>query len=183
MKKIFLISLAVSLLISCQIQNNNKQALNDPDWSDALSVAVAFAEISVDELFLYDSYDNKRLTEIISAEYKYGAEEFGYQLEESKLDYIEHRKNSPIPNSLDSFQWVKFTNDTIGLNEAYIVLSEPFHVDSMLVMYSMTYRNSRESEEQIWIYYLQEQEGKMKTKLIYDVNNNEFFESVPLDSK
>lgn len=170
-------------MLSCQLEQKKEQVLSDSDLYDALAVAVGFARINADELFLYENYENKDLADILSNEYRFGAEDFGYQVEESVLDNIEHRKNSRISISLDSIQWIRFTNDTIGLNEAYIVLSEPFNVDSLMVMYSMTYRNRIDSEEQLWIYYLQEQDGKMKTKLIFDVTNNEFFESTPLENK
>lgn len=169
------ISIAV-VLFSCSITKNSDLILEDNEWRDALEVAVMFAEITSEEIDMYSYFENRKLKDELHSAYLSVAEEFGYSINDSIADYIFKRNNSKICNRLDTIMKINFVRDTIGLDE-YIMISEPFYISNDLLCYSMMYKKLNASKSSHWIYYITKQNGSVKTKAIYDIKEDEFYEA------
>lgn len=130
--KYIIINILTIILCSCYRTDDVKPILTDNEWKDALEIAVLFAEINSDEIFIYSHFDNKRLKYELQSAYLAGSEDFGYAINDSISDYIIERRNSRIRNRFDSIMNIRLVEDTVNLNE-FILLSEPFYIDNDLL--------------------------------------------------
>lgn len=179
--KATIITFVLVALGSCNNPDNyNQTILNDNEWFDALEIAITFAEINSSGIGIYECFDNCKLKNELYSAYQYGAENFDYIVSDSILNFILDRGNSKIVNKIDTLFDVRFVNDTSNLDE-YLLLSEPFYIDSQLLCYSMLYKNSEVESFSCWVYYIQKHNGSIKTLAIYDINGDAFYEAQPLN--
>jgi hypothetical protein len=162
---------------SCQLQVSNSLILNDTEWYDALELALTFTGTEHGDVNIFDHFGNRELAEIISYEYTFGSKDHGYQINDSILHLLATRDNGLIVNRLDTMLGIRFISDTIDFPKDYLLLSQPFVIDESLLCYSITQRKVDSSKDHHWIFYISKQGGAIKTKAIYDVTGDRYYES------
>jgi hypothetical protein len=177
MKQLFFL-LVIILGTSCVKEKRTQdQMLTDNDWHDFLSKSLALA--NVNKPFIFKEYGNIELMEITSSLYT-NCEDLGYKINDSILANIHKRINKPITNNLDTMFSASFVSDTNKLGYDFVVFSEPFHVNSEMLLITMLKKDVKENKIYQWGFFLKRQNGSMKIITFYNAQKDLFYDPIPL---
>lgn len=174
MKELILVIL-LSVVFSCK-SNNVQEVLNRKQFVEVLEQSILLSGITSSKISLYNEYDNNLNIDSVLAFYQYGSNIFGYEISDSITNYVLERKDNPIPRNINELSVldIEVISDTLNFNEDYILISEPFLIDSNKMLFTMSNKNT--TGKASWIFFFEKKQDSLILIRFYDFQKDRLYQ-------
>ena len=150
--------------------------LTDDEWEDIFDQTSSFYS---DKFLIYSEFDNNKFSKLLSKVYK-ECSDLGYVLNDSISYCINNRSNRSISNRVKRTLIDRdYITDTVEYKNKYVVYSEPIAVSHDVVLVALS--NFTEKVTDIsFAFVLKKESGCYTIIAFYDVQEKQYFKSVPM---
>jgi hypothetical protein len=166
---------AVTFVFGCNNFVKQNQVLTDQEWKDVFGYTLS--NVGNGEVFIFNKFDNTQFKDLLLKVYE-ASSDLGYNINDTIQKYINERENKLISAEIgEKISDKKVISDTTNVSSSLVVYSEPFFVNSQILIVAISIKKNSLSKD--LVFFFKKTEKQLKIIKLYDSQKDMYYKVAP----
>ncbi len=166
---------AVTFVFGCNNFVKQNQELTDQEWKAVFGYTLS--NVGNSEVFIFNKFDNTQFKGLLLKVYE-SCSDLGYNINDTIQKYINERENKLISAEIREKMFdKKVISDTVNVSNSLVVYSEPFFVNSQILIVAISIKKDSLSKD--LVFFFKKTEKQLKIIKLYDSQKDMYYKVAP----